>query len=232
MSSPIRAVVFDAYGTLFDVHSVAAAAERLFPGRGAELSQLWRDRQLMYSWLRTLSDRYRPFSDVTRDALRFAARRLSLAVDPSAESALMDEYARLAAFPENLQALRTLRAAELPLAILSNGDPRMLAASVRSAGMDELFAHLLSVDSVRRYKTSADAYGLGPQAFALPAAELLFVSSNGWDVAGAGWYGYRTFWINRLDAPAEELDVAPQASGRLLTDVVDYINKVNTARSL
>ena len=227
MADPIRAIAFDAYGTLFDVHAVTSLAERLFPGRGEALSLLWRERQLEYSRLRTLSDRYAPFWQVTGDALRFACRKLGLAADAAAEQALMDQYARLSAFPENLEALRALHAMGVPLAILSNGDPRMLAAAVRGAGMDGLFAHLLSADAVRRFKTAPEVYALAPAAFGVPAGQILFVSSNGWDACGAAWYGFESFWINRAGAPAEELGVAPAASGRLLTDVVAHVRARN-----
>lgn len=227
MSSPIQAVAFDAYGTLFDVHSVASLAEQLFPGKGDALSALWRDRQLEYSRLRTLSNRYKPFWDVTRDALRFACRRLELAADSSTEEALMNQYARLSAFPENLAALQSLRAMGMPLAILSNGNPAMIDVAVRSAGMSGLFDHVLSADAVGRFKTAPEVYALGPAAFGLDVSRILFVSSNGWDVCAATWYGFETFWINRAGAPLEVLDVEPTATGCLLTDVVSHVQARN-----
>lgn len=221
-ASVIRAIAFDAYGTLFDVYSVGAAAEQLFPGKGAELANIWRVKQIDYTRLRTLSNQYRDFYEVTRDALRVAARTLGLNLDASAEQRLMNQYACLAAFPENLGALKDLKTLGLPLAILSNGTPSMLEIAVKSAGMGGLFDHLLSVDSVRQYKTAAAAYQLGPDAFDLPAQEILFVSSNCWDACGASWYGYTTFWINRAGQPLEELGVTPNATGRLLTEVVAF----------
>ena len=187
---------------------------------------LWRQKQLEYSWLRTLSGRYKPFWAVTRDALRFSARRLGLALDGAGEDRLMEQYARLTAFPENPAALAALKARGLPLGILSNGDPAMLAMSVKSAGMDGVFDHLLSIDAVRRYKTTDEAYSLGPRAFGCPAAELLFVSSNCWDAVGATWYGYPAYWINRGGLPVEELDTMPAATGQLLSDVVGYVDTV------
>jgi 2-haloacid dehalogenase len=223
--SPIDAVVFDAYGTLFDVYSVGSLAEQLYPGRGAELSMLWRERQLDYTWLRTLSERYKPFAGVTRDALRYACRRLGLDLDEARETRLMNQYACLSPFPENLEALRALKAMGLPLGILSNGDPAMLAVSVRSAGMDGLFEHLLSADSVRRYKTREEVYALGPAAFGVPAQRILFVSSNGWDAIGATWFGYTAFWINRGGLPQEELDTEPAVTGTRLTDVVEHLRR-------
>jgi 2-haloacid dehalogenase len=220
----LRAIAFDAYGTLFDVYSVGALAEQLFPGKGAELAALWRDRQIDYTRLRTLSNRYVDFWQVTRDALRFACARLALPLDEAAEKKLMAQYASLSAFPENLDALRALKALGLPLAILSNGTPRMLDIAIKSAGMSGLFDHVLSADSVRQYKTAAAVYELGPAAFGLPARQILFVSSNAWDACGAAWFGFTSFWINRSGQPPEALDVAPAATGRLLTDVVSFVS--------
>jgi 2-haloacid dehalogenase len=218
-----RAIAFDAYGTLFDVYSVGALAEQLFPGNGAELANVWRDKQIDYTRLRTLSGQYRNFHDITRDALRFATRKLALPFDEASEQRLMNQYACLSAFPENLSALKELKALGVPLAILSNGTPAMLDIAVKSAGMGGLFTHLLSVDTVRQFKTAPAAYQLGPDAFGLPARDILFVSSNAWDACGATWFGYTTFWINRSGQPPEELGVAPSATGRLLTDVVAYV---------
>ena len=223
--SRLRAVAFDAYGTLFDVYSVGAAAEQLFPGKGGELANLWRDRQIDYTRLRTLSGQYRDFLQVTRDALRFATRKLGLPLDAAGEQLLMNQYACLAAFPENLEALREIKSLGLPLAILSNGTPAMLDIAVKSAGMTGIFDHVLSVDPVQRYKTAPEAYALGPRAFGLAARQILFVSSNCWDACGASWYGYTTFWINRSGQPLEELGVTPNASGRLLTDVTAFLRQ-------
>lgn len=225
MKSRIHAIAFDAYGTLFDVYSVGALAEQVFPGKGAELANLWRDKQIDYTRLRTLSGQYRNFLDITRDSLRFAARKLGLALDASLEQKLMNQYACLSAFPENLGALRDLKALGVPLAILSNGTPEMLDIAVKSAGMSGLFEHILSVDPVRKFKTAPEAYQLGPGAFGLPAKEILFVSSNAWDACGATWFGYTTFWINRSGQPPEELGVSPTATGRLLTDITTFVKE-------
>jgi 2-haloacid dehalogenase len=220
VSTPIRAVVFDAYGTLFDVHSVSSLAEQLFPGRGDALSQLWRQKQLEYSWLRTMSRRYKPFWEITRDALRHAAARLGLALDAASETRLMNQYSSLSAFPENLDALRALKAAGLPLGILTNGNRDMIDVSVRSAGMTGLFDHVLSSQQVEAFKTTDRLYALAPEAFGCRARQILFVSSNCWDAIGATWYGYTSFWINRAGAPIEQLDTEPDHTGSLLTEVV------------
>lgn len=219
----IAAILFDAYGTLFDVHSVALMAEQLFPGKGAEISASWRAKQIEYSQLRTLSGRYKNFWDLTRDALDFTLERLAPGAPTADADRLMNQYACLTAFPENLGALKQLKKLGLPLGILSNGTPQMLDIAIKSAGMGGIFDPVLSVEAVCQYKTSPAAYQLGPDALGLPAKKILFVSSNGWDAAGATWFGYTTFWINRGGHPAEHLDVQPTATGRLLTDVVTYV---------
>jgi 2-haloacid dehalogenase len=218
-----KAVVFDAYGTLFDVHSVASLAEKLFPGNGEALSQLWRQKQLEYSWLRAMSGRYKPFWEITRDALRFSGERLGLALDTDREAGLMNQYASLSAFAENLQALRDLKDAGLPLGILTNGNRDMIDAAVQSAGMTGLFEHLLSSDTVRTFKTTDTIYDLAPNAFGCPAREILFVSSNCWDAIGSRWYGFTSFWINRGGFPLDQLDTEPDYTGRLLSDVVALV---------
>jgi 2-haloacid dehalogenase len=217
------AVVFDAYGTLFDVHSVASLAQQLYPGQGEALSLLWRQKQLEYSWLRAMSGRYKPFWEITRDALRYAAARLGLDLDPTDEARLMNQYSCLSAFPENLGALRDLKAAGLPLGILTNGNRDMVEVSVRSAGMTGLFDQLLSSQTVETFKTIDRIYALGPAAFGCPARQILFVSSDAWDAIAARWYGYTSFWINRTGAPPERLDTDPDHTGSLLTDVLAVV---------
>jgi 2-haloacid dehalogenase len=201
-----RAYLFDAYGTLFDVHSVVDAG-RAITADPLALSLLWRQKQLEYTWLRSLMGSYEDFWAVTEAALRFAIRRLGLAATDADVRALMDAYLSLAPFPDVRDALDRLAAA--PLGILSNGTPRMLEAAVASSGLGSRFRHVLSVDAVRIYKPAPAVYALGTRALGLPAGDILFVSSNGWDVAGARAFGYRTCWCNRSNAPAEELGVAP-----------------------
>ena len=222
-----KAVIFDAYGTLFDVHSVVAAAEQMFPGHGDALSQSWRQKQIEYTQLRTAADpagaHYEPFWNITLDALRFSARKLGLSLNAAGEKRLMDEYACLSAFPDVLPALRQLRDRQIGLGILSNGNPQMLDIAVKSAGMSGLFDHVLSVDTVRAFKPAPATYALGTQAFGATAREIVFVSSNGWDASGANWFGYTVFWLNRLGAPAEELGVTPHGTGRSMNDLIAFI---------
>ena len=219
---PPRAVLFDAYGTLFDVYSVGLLAEQLFPSHGERLAQLWRDKQIEYTRLLTMSGRYKPFWDVTRAGLRYAAARLALALDAAAEDQLMNQYRHLSAFPENRDVLVELKRRGVVAGILSNGDPQMLEVAVKSAGLADLLAPVLSVHGVQRFKTDPAAYAIGPQALKVPAAEILFVSSNGWDAIGATWFGYTTLWVNRAGLPPEELDTSPTRTGRSLRDVLDF----------
>ena len=202
----VRGYVFDAYGTLFDVHSVIEAG-RAITTDPAALSLLWRQKQLEYTWLRSLMGRYEDFWAVTEAALRFSVRRLGLRADDAQLARLMEAYLTLACFPEVEAALARL--AGRPRAILSNGSPRMLEAAVASSGLGRHLQHVLSVDAVKTFKPAPAVYALGPRALGIPAAELLFVSSNGWDVAGAKSFGYQVAWCNRGGAPAEELGVAP-----------------------
>ena len=202
----VRGYVFDAYGTLFDVHSVIEAG-RAITADPAALSLLWRQKQLEYTWLRSLMGRYEDFWAVTESALRFSVRRLGLRADDTQLARLMDAYLTLACFPEVEAALTRL--AGRPRAILSNGSPRMLEAAVASSGLGRHLQHVLSVDAVKTFKPAPAVYALGPRALGIPAGDLLFVSSNAWDVAGAKSFGYQVAWCNRAGAPAEELGVAP-----------------------
>jgi 2-haloacid dehalogenase len=225
-SAAPRAVLFDAYGTLFDVYSVSLLAEQLFPGFGERLSVLWRDKQIDYTRLTSMSgpngEHYRPFWDLTRAGLRFAAQRLGLAMDPTSEDRLMNQYRHLSSFPENREVLAELKARGVPAGILSNGDPEMLGVAVKSAGFSGLLAHVLSVHALRKFKTDPATYALGTQALNLPAKDILFVSSNGWDAIGATWFGYTTLWVNRFNLPLEQLDTAPTRIGTSLRDVLDF----------
>ncbi|MEY3265139.1 MAG: hypothetical protein RL717_2616 [Pseudomonadota bacterium] len=222
---PFQAIAFDAYGTLFDVYSIGALAEKCYPGKGDALAALWRDKQIEYTRLRTMCSMYKPFWEVTQDALIFSCKKLGLQLDFDAQNILMGQYAKLQAFPENLAVLQQLRQMNLKLAILSNGNLHMLESAVNAAGMQGLFSHLLSVDAVKKFKTAPEAYQLGPDVFGLPAKKILFVSSNSWDVCGATWFGYTSFWVNRANAPMEELGVTPDGQGSSLTDLLSFVSQ-------
>jgi 2-haloacid dehalogenase len=222
MAAAPTAVLFDAYGTLFDVYSVGLLAEQLYPGHGDKLAQLWRDKQIEYTRLLSMSGRYQPFWQVTQAGLRFAAQKLALPLDQGNEDRLMNQYRHLSAFPENREVLDALKARGVPAGVLSNGDPEMLTVAVKSAGFADLLDPVLSVHETRRYKTDPATYALGPAALGLDAKQILFVSSNGWDAIGATWYGYTTLWVNRAGAPLEQLGTSPTRTGRSLRDVLDF----------
>ena len=212
MSPPIRGYVFDAYGTLFDVHSVATLAESLFPGKGAALSQSWRAKQLEYTWLKSLMGQYEDFGRVTAASLEWALAAQRVVAGDGAKEALVDEYRRLAMFPEVSAALAKLAAAR-PLAILSNGEPAMLEAVVEHNGIRDLFrGGILSVHPAGVFKPHPSVYRLAEEKLGVPAPLTGFVSSNGWDDAGAKAFGFHAFWVNRAHAPVEQLGFPPDAT--------------------
>jgi 2-haloacid dehalogenase len=213
----IKALVFDAYGTLFDVHSVVALGERLYPGKGGQLSQLWRAKQLEYTWLRSLMGRYEDFAAVTRAGLEYACKTLQLPLDAHASAQLMASYNNLALYPDAREALAGLSG--LKLAILSNGAPAMLGPLVKNAGLEKTFAAVISVDEVKIFKPSPRVYQLAPDRLGVAAHEIGFVSSNYWDAAGAKSFGFNVFWINRAGAQPDMLGAAPDAVLALLTEL-------------
>lgn len=231
----MRAALFDVFGTLLDVYSVTRRAEELYPGEGARLAFLWRDKQLEYSRLRTLSGRYVPFSQVTRDALVFALRALKLAADGGQVNLLLDEYKRLAPFVDVAPALEQLQRAGVRTGVLSNGDSEMLEPVLVTSGLHRYIDIVLSADQVKAFKTSPLVYSLGPRVLKVPADQILFVSSNGWDAIGAAWYGYTSFWVNRSGLPLDELGARPHGTGATLADAAEFLlsfstrNKTETA---
>jgi len=210
--------VFDAYGTLFDVHSAAARHRDLVGPQAERLSELWRSKQLEYTWTRSLMGAYRDFDALTEQALDFAAARCG-GISPQARAALLDAYQTLDAFPDAAPALKNLRARGAKTVILSNGAPATLARAVASAGLQDLLDESLSADAVRRFKTAAEVYELVGARYSLAPAQVSFQSSNRWDVAGAAKFGFATVWINRLRAPDEYLDLPPERIVASLADL-------------
>ena len=217
MTPPLRALVFDAYGTLFDPFAVRTRAEELFPGNGAALSQLWRSKQLEYSWLRTLMGRYENFWNITEDALVFSCRTLELFCDKHQQEQLMQVYLTLPAFPEVKPALEKL--SHFPLSVLSNGTPEMLSPLVAANGMTHFFKHIFSVDALRMYKPRPEIYQHAVASLGVPRDEIGFVSSNYWDIAGATSFGFRTYWLNRGAGTGDELGFTPSAIFATLTEL-------------
>lgn len=213
----IQAVVFDAYGTLFDVHSVIESAERAFPGYGERVSRLWRSKQLEYTWLRSLAGAYTDFWNVTRDALIFACRSLELDCPLPVCEALMAGYLHLHPYPDVEPALQAL--SDQTLAVLSNGSPAMLAAVIKHAGLDRYFSHVWSVDKVRLYKPAPQVYALAPHELGIPNHRIGFVTANYFDVFGAKAFGFQTYWLNRSGAAADELGPTPDRVIRSLEHI-------------
>ena len=197
---PIKAVVFDAYGTLYDIQSVAAVTERAFPGHGDMITQIWRIKQLEYSWLRSLMGRYENFATVTRDSLTYSLRVLGLRAESDVFDRIMDKYLSLDLYPDALATLEALKGRRL--AILSNGSPAALKALVKHSGLDRVLDATISVDAVKIFKPSPKAYALIEPALGIGPAEVLFVSSNPWDVCGAKAFGLRVAWIERVTTAA------------------------------
>ena len=223
MTHEISALVFDAYGTIFDVHSVTRLAESLFPGKGAALSAAWRTKQLEYTWLRSLMGSYEDFSRVTHSALEWTFESLAIEPDDIARRALLDEYRKLAMFPEVPATLEKLARAR-PLAILSNGHPEMLNAVVDYNGLRARFrGGVLSVHPAKVFKPHASVYRLAEEQLGVPRTLMGFVSSNGWDAAGAKSFGFRVFWVNRAGAPVERLGVRPDAIVKDLEEIASLV---------
>jgi 2-haloacid dehalogenase len=199
----IKAVVFDAYGTLYDVHSVAKITDEAFPGYGDMITQVWRIKQLEYSWLRSLMRRYEDFSVITRESLAYTLRCLGLKYDAAVFDRIMDKYVRLDLYPDARQALAALKGRKL--AILSNGSSDMLNALVKNTGLDTILDATISIDSKRIFKPSPEAYTLIEEKLGVTPKEVLFVSSNPWDAIGAKAFGLNVAWIERVTPEAMAL---------------------------
>jgi 2-haloacid dehalogenase len=199
----IKAVVFDAYGTLYDIQSVAGVTEEAFPGYGEIVTQIWRIKQLEYTWLRSLMRRYEDFSVITRDSLAYTLRVLGLQYDPAAFERIMDKYLHLDLYPDAMAALAAMGGRKL--AILSNGSSGMLNALVANSGLDRVLDATISVDAKKIFKPSPDAYSLIESTLGVAPAEVLFVSSDPWDACGAKAFGLNVAWIERVTPEAMAL---------------------------
>ncbi|HEY4836117.1 MAG TPA: haloacid dehalogenase type II [Bradyrhizobium sp.] len=199
----IKAVVFDAYGTLYDIQSVAAVTEEMFPGYGEIITQVWRIKQLEYTWLRSLMRRYQDFSVITRESLAYTLRCLGLEHDSGAFERIMEKYLHLDLYPDALAALAAMR--DRKLAILSNGSTDMLNALVKNSGLDRVLDATISIDAKKIFKPAPDAYILIEEVLGVAPAEVLFVSSNPWDACGAKAFGLNVAWIERVTPEAMAL---------------------------
>ncbi len=212
--SGLDALVFDAYGTLFDVHSVVRRCDACWPGKGAALSAAWRSTQLEYTWLRSLMGRYAPFSQVTRESLEHTCEAMKLELSREQADGLMEEYRRLSLFPEVSSSFGNFPAKK---AILSNGSPDMLEPLVAQSGLN--LDAVLSVDPLKVFKPAPQVYQLAVEKLSVRKERVGFVSSNCWDAIGAKSFGFRVFWINRAGAPLDRLGFAPDAIIRSLAEL-------------
>jgi 2-haloacid dehalogenase len=201
----IKAFIFDAYGTLYDVQSVAAVTGKAFPGHGEYITQVWRMKQLEYTWLRSLMGRYEDFWSVTREALSYTLATLGLKADGALTEAIAEAYNNLLPYPDAERALNSL--GTYRLAILSNGSPRMLEALTHNSGLDRYLESALSVDAKKAFKPDPRAYELVEECMGLRRSEVLFVSSNGFDVAGAKSFGFRVARIERVKSAALQAEL-------------------------
>jgi 2-haloacid dehalogenase len=225
-----KLIAFDAYGTLFDVYSMSQLAEEIFPGHGQALSLMWRDRQIEYTRLVTMSDPnpngskyYLPFWELTIRSLRYVCKRMGLNLSAEAEKRLMDQYAKLTGFGDSLSVLQSIKQKNISTAILSNGSREMLATVVESNGLKPYLDKVVTIEDVRLFKTAPQAYELLLKEFPVKKQEILFVSSNAWDALAAKWYGFDVFWVNRQGHPFEEIGENPDYQGNSLTQVLEVI---------
>jgi len=209
--SNTKAIVFDLYGTLYDVHSVVQQCDAAYPGQGIQISTMWRQKQLEYTWLRSLMGQYVSFEQATRDALVYTCRYLNLELDQAVCARLCDAYLNLTPYPEVPATLQQLNGLGLPLAILSNGSVFSIDSVVKNSGLQKHFAHLISVERVGVFKPDPRVYALASQALGLLPQQILFVSSNAWDASGARHFGFTVCWVNRHNNTFEELGAAPHA---------------------
>jgi 2-haloacid dehalogenase len=220
--SRFAAVAFD-YFVLFDPDSVAAAAERAVPGKGSELTRIWRTKQFEYSWLRSITDRYVDFSAVTADALEYAAHAVQAELTAEQKRQLLEAYLHLTPWPDTAAGLRRLRDADVRVITIANFTPAMLRANADHAGLTALFDAFVSTDANHTYKPDPLAYQLGMDRLHLAKQDIVFAAFGGWDAAGARAFGYPTVWVNRLDQPPEELGLRPDRTVRDLAGLVDFV---------
>lgn len=217
-----KAVVFDAF-PIFDPRPIAALTESLFPGNGSAIMNAWRVRQFEYQWLRALSGRYMDFLQTTRDSLAFAANQLQLEISSAQQDQLMAAWSNLQVWPDASDTIKVLHQAGLRLAFLSNMTSKMLTDGLKNAKLGSMFEAVLSTDQIQSYKPAPQAYQMGIDTLQLRREEILFVAFAGWDVAGAKWFGYPTFWVNRMGSPKEELGVEADGSGKDLSALINFV---------
>ena len=224
----IKVIAFDAF-PIFDPREIAAASEQAFPGQGQQLMELWRTRIFEYQWLRALGTQYEDFMSTAEAGLIYAANQLNLNLTSEKKRALLQEFLALKPWPDVAETIPRLKEMGLDLVFLSNMTEEMLGNGLKQAGLENEFRAIFSTDAIHTYKPDPRAYALAVEKLGVSKDEILFVAFAGWDVAGAKWFGYRTFWVNRTGAPTEELAAQPDGVSRNLSGLVEYINQYNQA---
>ena len=222
----IKAIAFDAF-PIFDPRPIGKAAEEAFPGRGQGLMNIWLPRIFEYQWLRALGGRYENFMQTAESGLVFSAKKMNLELTPEKKKKLLSEFMSLNTWPDAATSIKKLKEMDIKLVFLSNMTEEMLINGLKKANLDKDFTFVISTDSIHSYKPAPEAYKLAVEKLSLKKEEILFVAFAGWDVVGAKWYGYPTFWVNRLGAPQEEIGAMPDGSGKDLSELVDFVSKIN-----
>jgi len=218
----IKAVAFDAFA-IFNPLPVFALTEKIFPGKGKEIAESWRIKQFEYTWLRQSADQYRNFMDITIDALVFATRKALVTLSDTDKTMLVNAYLSLELWPDVLPTLEFLKKKSIRMGFLSNMTEKMLDSSIKYNRLSEYFEAVLSTDRVKSYKPSPGSYQMGPDAFHLEKSEILYIAFAGWDAAGAKWFGYPTYWVNRLDSSPEELQISADRTGKTLDGIRNLV---------
>lgn len=218
----IKAIAFDAF-PIFDLLQVDSFTKSLIPEKGDDVAKLWRAKQFEYCWLRTAGQQYKDFWEITGDALVYATKKAGVNLSPPEKKQLMDQYLTLSPWPDVIPALQEIRRKNIRLSFLSNMTTEMLTSSLKHSKMEEYFDEVISTDLAKTYKPDPNAYQLGIDILKLKKEEILFVAFAGWDMAGAKWFGYPTFWLNRLQLPDEELSAAANGTGKMIGDLLNFL---------
>lgn len=222
-----KAIAFDGF-PIFDPRPVFKKALQLFPEKGKQLVEVWRTKQFSYQWLRATGNKYKNFWEVTKDALQYAAAECEIQISESDIATIMNEYTSINTWPDVIPALQDLKEQRLKLCFLTNMTEAMIRQGIKNSSTEKYFDHVISTDQIATYKPSAAAYQLGVDVLKLRKEEILFVAFASWDMAGAKWFGYPTYWVNRLNTHADQLDAEPDGVGNSLTDLVEFVRENKT----
>jgi 2-haloacid dehalogenase len=225
-TNKIKAIAFDGF-PIFDPGPVFKKVIKLVPEKGNQLIEIWKLKQFSYQWLRANGNKYKDFWAVTKDALEFAAAASEVSLSGNDIKIIMNEYQTINIWPDVIPALQQLKNENLKLCFLTNMTEEMIKTGIQNSNTEKYFDHIISTDRLQTYKPNPSAYQMGIDTLKLKKEEILFAAFAGWDVAGAKWFGYPTYWVNRLNSPAEKLDAKPDGIGKNLTDLVDFVKEFN-----